>query len=74
MSDLTYTPTRQMAQSAAMKAQDAYALGRQAQEAIDDLRERVTLLEANAATLLRRLAVLEHTIEPIRPVARRKAA
>lgn len=53
MSDLAYTPTRQTAQAAMMKAQDAYAVASQAREAaagvaadIADLRSEIAMLKA----------------------------
>ncbi len=71
MSDLAYTPTRVMAQSAAQKAQDAYAAARQALSRIETLEARLGALEAENAELRGRLAVVER---PAAVTIKRKAA
>ena len=80
MSDLAFTPTRQMAQSAAMKSQDAYAVARQASgrtEALEaqltDTRADVADLQQKLAKCLLRISALEAEKADAR-VTRRKAA
>lgn len=61
----TWTDTRSGIQAAAQKASDAYAVARQAQEALRGLTERIAALEDENARLW---AVIEA------PKQRRKAA
>lgn len=70
MSD-PYTPTRQMAQSAGQKAQDAYAAARQAISRLEALEARIGALEVENAELHGRVARLER---PVQVTAKRKAA
>lgn len=67
-----FTPTRQMAQSAAQKASDAYAMMRQFQERAAGLEARIEALEAENAILNDRLVRIEDA--PLKLVTRRKAA
>jgi hypothetical protein len=71
ISDLTYTATRQMAQSAAQKAADAYAAARQAVSRLESLEARLGALEVENAELRGRIAVLER---PAVGAPRQKAA
>ncbi len=59
MSDHAYTSTRVMAQSAAQKAQDAYAVARKAMSAVEASTERLPG-ELELAELARRVGLLEY--------------
>ncbi len=64
VSDLTHTPTRQMAQSAAQSANAAYALARQAIEKIDAsgmLMDTLAVIQEGNRVLTARVLVLERT-------------
>lgn len=67
-----HTPTRQMAQSAAQKAQDAYATARQAIGRMEAMEARIQALEGENADLHARLARIED--QPLKVVPKRKAA
>lgn len=56
MSGTTHTPTREMAQSAAQKAGDAYAAVRRLDEIVRGLQARVDALEAAQRPVTRRKA------------------
>lgn len=75
MSDFTHTPTRQMAQSAMMKAGDAYAAARQALSRIEALEQQLADRADEAAAQIRALKARIQELEPPEARApRRKVA
>lgn len=84
MSDMAYTPTRMMAQSAGQKAADAYAVARQADGRVeaaiakaDEARAIALELAARVAALERMIGLMQTALDDLArpaPATRRKAA